>query len=426
MRILYDTSYCYKGLTGIPSDARSLSRILVSGFENTSLLIRPKTSSRFSIKKITTQSELIGDALRIESGQKSIPPIMTKICDVILASLSVRKIRFAKVNNSFQNTLAASLASKNSSDINFLITNKSVNRTWARLILRRPYKLSTSGYDFFIQQHVEPIRISRGTKQVVRLHDILPITHPEYFNYDAVKLFNLGLKALLRNKEIYWVMDSHQAAEEFKHIFGKHLKVWVIPCAIDNKYVQSSNEIKKVKKILSLCTIEPRKNVDLIINAFEKFQELKPNSKDWELVIAGGKGWQTDSLYKRLVDGKLPKNVTFIEKPSDDEVFKLLGESAIFISASFAEGFGLPPLEALAMNCKILASDIPQHRETLQNYASYFKHNLQELADLLVLSTGQKDISEKNFPGSVYVKENFSEENLKIQWLDFLKNNINS
>jgi glycosyltransferase involved in cell wall biosynthesis len=286
------------------------------------------------------------------------------------------------------------------------------------------FKINTKEYDLYIQQQIDPITVSDNTRHVVRLHDILPITHPQFFENLAVHIFSRGLSALLKDDNIYWVLDTKSSATEFKKIFGEKLSVFAIPCAVGLQYESIPTSIEKTEnRILVINTIEPRKNITTIIEAFEiaKNNSVIPN--DYILTILGSKGWQDENLYQKLVGGKYGNYVEFIESPSDLLVAEYLERSKILVSASSAEGFGLPPLEGMLFGCIPVVSDIPQHRETIGEHGIFFQIDSNALSQALqrahLLS---QDLTKKDFAKmNEHVRQQFSLPRVQELWTQMLQ-----
>jgi alpha-1,2-rhamnosyltransferase len=261
--------------------------------------------------------------------------------------------------------------------------------------------------------------VNKKTIHIVRLHDILPITNPEYFSKIARKAFSTSLKKMLKNREIIWVMDTKANADQFRKLFGTDRKVEVIPCVVIGP---SGNEVCKIKlqdkRYLSVNTIEPRKNVGLIIRAFLVSKEqgfIEPSSK---LIIAGTYGWLEEILIEDLRNGKFGEEIVFIESPDEFELMELYSESHFLISASSAEGFGLPPLEGMSFGCIPIVSDIDQHRETIGNRGIYFELNEQSLVAALKEAEEKTAHSTFDIQGelSQYVWSKFSLTIVANQW----------
>jgi glycosyltransferase involved in cell wall biosynthesis len=113
--------------------------------------------------------------------------------------------------------------------------------------------------------------------------------------------------------------------------------------------------------LLFVGTIEPRKNLIVLLNAYRELlssTELQP-----QLVIAGRKGWLTDSLFGRLRQLKIEERVLFTGYLADHDLCALYSSCRVFIYPSKYEGFGLPPLEAMACGAPVIASLIPSIKE---------------------------------------------------------------
>ncbi len=135
---------------------------------------------------------------------------------------------------------------------------------------------------------------------------------------------------------------------------------------------QNIAELVKSRYILSVGTIEPRKNHKLIIDALDdKLSEL-----DIKFVFAGRFGWNVEELKERILNHKLlNKKLFFIESPDDATVNYLYDNAFAVAFPTFNEGFGLPVIEAFQHGVPVLASDIDVLREVGGEYAVYFNPN---------------------------------------------------
>ena len=133
--------------------------------------------------------------------------------------------------------------------------------------------------------------------------------------------------------------------------------------------------------ILTLSTIEPRKNVPELIEAWRLYRRIDAYPAD--LVLAGRKGWKTDSLLEGLSSDELSHvHVTgFVE---DNDLPAVYGMAESFVFPSIYEGFGLPPVEASKAGTRVICSDIPCLREVVGNAAEYYSlGNVEQLSQLL-------------------------------------------
>jgi alpha-1,2-rhamnosyltransferase len=268
--------------------------------------------------------------------------------------------------------------------------------------------------------------VSSSTTHIVRLHDILPITHPEFFSTKARIAFNRGLAGLLSNKNIVWVMDTEASKKEFMSFFGNKLKIAVIPCEVgyglNPPTVPVAKENRKNNTFLTVNTIEPRKNVRLIVKSFLTSLKLDSAVSDDELIIAGSYGWLEDDLILKLRSGHYGPQVKFIEKPDEAQIKRLYESSDFVISASEAEGFGLPPLEGILFGCLPLVSKLPQHFETMGTEAIYFDLNEESLSQAIFSARSLSISKRRELALTLHkqVRSRFSHEVLKIRWESLL------
>jgi glycosyltransferase involved in cell wall biosynthesis len=108
--------------------------------------------------------------------------------------------------------------------------------------------------------------------------------------------------------------------------------------------------------VLYVGTIEPRKNLLTLIRAYDELLRTTPFRP--QLVLAGGRGWLCDEVYKLVEDLKLQDRVHFTGYVEDVDLPALYSAAEAFVYPSFYEGFGLPPLEAMACGAAVITSDV--------------------------------------------------------------------
>ena len=133
---------------------------------------------------------------------------------------------------------------------------------------------------------------------------------------------------------------------------------------------------------LTVGTLEPRKNHDLLLDAFEG---LWQGGSDARLVVAGRVGFGSEPLLRRMQrHPERGRRLFVFEDLSDAELASVYGAAAAVVCPSFAEGFGLPVVEALTRGVPVIASDIPSHVEVGGKHCLYFaRHSAAELGRIL-------------------------------------------
>lgn len=433
MNILYELTYATRGNSGIPRDALAVAKILQADPNfHTDFLLNPKGLTyrgKLVPKKVQWISVDLGNALRAESGRSVLPrmlqiPLMAFQSTSLFRALVPFPIGKSLRDDTFRHLKMSQKGAINgiTDDSKIFLIPLSYAARFARPGFLRPFKIQKNDVDIFIQQQVDPISVPKSAIHIVRLHDYLPITHPQYFDDMGVKVFSKSLRIALKGHKKIWVMDSQASAKGFKEFFGAELDVRVIPCAVmlaDKEF----ETVAKRKQILVLNTIEPRKRVMLAIEGFKRAKIKGLLDHDWRLVIAGGEGWQEGNLVSKLRKHGFGHDVVFSESPTDFEVKTMLAESQIILSTSAAEGFGLPPLEGMAFGCVPVISDIPQHRETVGEHGFYFEGSKATgvatalgLAAAKAVTGGPGLISELQD----HIEKHFSFETITTQWEELL------
>ncbi len=142
-------------------------------------------------------------------------------------------------------------------------------------------------------------------------------------------------------------------------------KITVTPLAAhDWCYEETTEEeINRVQKkyylpekyFLFVSTLEPRKNIPNLIRAFAKFS--KADKQNFKLVIGGKKGWLYDEIFQVVKDEEVEDKIIFTDYIADEDMLPLYKGATAFTFISWMEGFGLTPLEAMAVGLPVLCSN---------------------------------------------------------------------
>jgi glycosyltransferase involved in cell wall biosynthesis len=117
--------------------------------------------------------------------------------------------------------------------------------------------------------------------------------------------------------------------------------------------------------IFSAGTLEPRKNQKLLIDVFMESADY--DLKDYTLVLSGAVGWKHSSILKKIRHAS--DRLVYTGRVDNEELRLLYRGASVFIYPSLYEGFGLPPLEAMASGCPVIASDTSSLSELLSGSA---------------------------------------------------------
>jgi len=123
---------------------------------------------------------------------------------------------------------------------------------------------------------------------------------------------------------------------------------------------------------VTIGTIEPRKNHSFLLDLWEEMHKRRPGDEIPHLLILGQRGWANEALFARLDRSPLVGRSVFeMGSEPDGVVAGLLAGSCGLLFPSFAEGYGLPPLEARALGKRVIVPPLPIYRETLGDYPVY-------------------------------------------------------
>lgn len=169
--------------------------------------------------------------------------------------------------------------------------------------------------------------------------------------------------------------------------------------------------------ILFVGTIEPRKNLRRLVKAFD--QMLRNTSLSPKLVIAGGKGWMMDDFVSFIEEKGVADRVCLTGYLQDEDLCTLYSTCTAFIYPSLYEGFGLPPLEAMACGAPVITSRTPALMETVGNAARLVDpKDIRDIAQAMTEMLSEQKAREHYAElGKVHVKQ-FSWEQTALKTLE--------
>lgn len=257
--------------------------------------------------------------------------------------------------------------------------NKIFNNIMQRLV-RTPKIDRLLGVDLFFMPNIGFISLSDQCRKIITVHDLSFLRYPEFYSIKR-RLWHkiINVKQILNSFDSI-VAISQNTKQDLIELCGiENRKIKVIHNGISSQFQPISDQ-KKLdftrqkyklpdKFILTLSTIEPRKNIEGVIRGFSKCLKEKMISNDYELVVAGARGWKSRSIYKIWQNSINRDKIKFLGyiDPLDKACLYNLAE--LFIYPSFYEGFGFPPLEAAACETPVIASSVSSLPEIIGDTA---------------------------------------------------------
>jgi glycosyltransferase involved in cell wall biosynthesis len=198
---------------------------------------------------------------------------------------------------------------------------------------------------------------------VVTVHDLGPLTHPEYFTNTKPWIMERSLRQAEARADAI-VCISQSTADEVEGYLGAHVadRIHVIKEGASPEFFSPSDmgclaglnlPPDEVPVILTAGKISPRKNVQGVLRALKLVQD----KIDHHLVLVGGAGWETETVLKELDDGTLMNRVHLLDYVTDEQLRALYRRASLYIHPSLYEGFGLTVLEAMASGVPVITSN---------------------------------------------------------------------
>jgi len=255
----------------------------------------------------------------------------------------------------------------------------------AALVRTRPRGLAAAlsrqmpgGFDYFNLGHsnltdrvLDAVTHAGGHVHVM-VHDVIPLTHPQFQRVGTVAPFEAKLRRVAKHatRAIYNSNDTRTQTELYFKEWGRvpvgivaHLGT-IEPAAKPDELPEGT--LPKAPYFVVVGTIEPRKNHAFLLDVWNK---MGPNAPP--LLICGSRGWNNDAVFARLDALTCSSKVRELANLSDGAIAALVQNSAGSLFPSFAEGYGLPPVEALTLGARVLCNDLPILREILGEKAIY-------------------------------------------------------
>ena len=200
------------------------------------------------------------------------------------------------------------------------------------------------------------------------VYDLIPYRHPEFF-LPGMADAQTAILRTMRPEQDWYLAISECTKQDLCEIFGiEPQRVFVTPLAADPQVFYRCEEeaiaaarrryqIPSGPYLMSLCTLEPRKNVQTIIKSFAEIVRAG-EIDDLHLLLVGGKGWMGDDLHRVLERWpEVRRRIILPGYVPDEDLAPLYSGAFCFAYLSHYEGFGLPPLEAMQCGTPVLVSN---------------------------------------------------------------------
>lgn len=226
-------------------------------------------------------------------------------------------------------------------------------------------------YDLYWEPNFIPLDSIAARRIVTTVHDMSSIEHPEWHPTDRVDFFSKNFFEKIGRSDVV-VTVSRFTRDRFLQLCPGFPadRVRVIPCGINHDCfrVMDPERVAAFRRhhrlpdsfVLFVGSIEPRKN---LVNLLAAYERLAPERREaCPLVLVGDVGWENREIHKRIKQlGSGVRTFGYFKNPAD--LALMYNAATVFVYPSLYEGFGIPPLEAMACGTPVCLSSIPVFHE---------------------------------------------------------------
>ena len=214
----------------------------------------------------------------------------------------------------------------------------------------------------------------RGVRLLFMVHDLIPITHPEFCRPGESETHQRRMQNVLRLG--HGIVTNSQDTLSSLGVFARSVSLPMPPVVVAplapglSRSLPSPRPIKEPYFVV-LSTIEPRKNHLMLLHLWRRMREQMGACAP-RLVVIGQRGWECENVVDLLERSELLRGFVFeFSRCNDDDVATYLHHAQALLFPSFVEGYGMPLVEALAAGVPVVASDLAVFREFAADIPDY-------------------------------------------------------
>lgn len=243
---------------------------------------------------------------------------------------------------------------------------------WHRLGLPLPLEFLVGNMDLFHATDFVLPPLQKG-KALLTVHDLSFLLYPEQTQPELVRYLSKVVPSSIQRASLVLADSESTKADLMRLLALPEEKVEVVYCGVDTRFSPASDEetLSQVRVrygldrpfILTLGTLAPRKNLARLLEAFALMRQSV--ALPHRLLVAGVAGWRSESLPLQVERLGLVGEVIFLGFVPEEDLPALYTLADLFVYPSLYEGFGLPPLEAMACGTPVAASNASSLPEVL-------------------------------------------------------------
>ncbi len=244
-------------------------------------------------------------------------------------------------------------------------------------------------------------------RKIVTVHDLAFLEHPEYAVPQLAAYLKKVVPESVTAADAVAAVSSETRKMLIEHFATPPEKISLVPNGIRSYLKRVTDPVLldalrhkfglRSPLVLGVGTLEPRKNHLGLIKAFHKAaSSANKSARPAMLAIAGGTGWLYEETQQAVAELKLEKKVRFLGRVSDLELMLLYSLADVFVFPSFYEGFGVPPMEAMACGTPVITSNASSLPEVVGDAALLVDpHDSGEIAQAMLRVLGDPRLQEE-------------------------------
>ncbi len=314
-----------------------------------------------------------------------------------------------------------------------LLNNRVAAKAFARRIINPAHLEAAEIYHSPFYPIPDQIKRNIRLKKVITIYDLIPVLYPDFFQFREDNLIHRILKSI--DDETWVTCISHATKNDLcnylpsldpSRVFVTHLAASALfyQCTDQAmlKQVRTKFSIPDGPYILSLSTLEPRKNITQTIRCFVRLVEQE-KINDLSLVLVGAKGWDFDSIFEEIAASpKIRDRIIVTGYAADEDLAPLYSGAMMFVYPSFYEGFGLPPLEAMQCGIPVITSNTSSLPEVVGEAGIMVDpQDTDELCQAMLKIYNSADARQKMSVDSLVQAQKFSWKRCAEQTIDTYK-----
>jgi glycosyltransferase involved in cell wall biosynthesis len=296
---------------------------------------------------------------------------------------------------------------KNVRGRSLIIPDRYLNILWYRWRLPISATFFTGQVDIYHGPDFVLPPLNGKLRKIVTVHDLAFLEHPEYAVPQLAAYLKKVVPEAVGAADVVAAVSRETRRTLIEHFSTPPEKITLVPNGIrsylrrvtDPILIESTRHKYGLKSplVLGVGTLEPRKNHLGLIKAFHRAASAgKKQARPAMLAIAGGEGWMYDETRQAVAELGLEKKVRFLGRVSDLDLMLLYSLADVFVFPSFYEGFGVPPLEAMACGAPVITSNTSSLPEVVGDAALLVDpHDTGAIAQAMLRVLGDGQLQEE-------------------------------